>query len=359
MRTKKIHTSHIQRFNMMTTIAFVCLLSTWAASPPGVTSQLNQVIPTRRRVEYAAKLNHDPDVPVGASVAKAVEVQVSMSMYSILCMSISPSFTSTDIEGIVFDVVDDVPIESVDAKTTVASSSSKTTKSPAAKSDKRPVASPAAKAAKRPTTTHSAKATKGPVASPTAKTNKSTTKSSPIETEHIEWLPIVFLDPDDVQVGASVAKAVEVQVSMSMHSILCMSISPSFTSTDIEGIVFDVVDDVPIESVDAKTTVASSSSKTTKSPAAKSDKRPVASPAAKAAKRPTTTHSAKATKGPVAKSSPIETEIVVNEVPIETPAHGTKIDIDQVTHTTKLTQLPHTNSAKAEKVFKSKTAKSV
>jgi len=209
---------------MMTTIAFVCLLSTWAASPPGVTSQLNQVIPTRRRVENAAKLNHDPD---------------------------------------------------------------------------------------------------------------------------------------DVPVGASVDKAVEVQVSMSMYSILCMSISPRFMSTDIEGIVFDAVDDVPIESVDAKTTVASSSSKTTKSPAAKSDKRPVASPAAKTAKRPTTTHSAKATKGPVAKTSPIETEIVVNEVPIETPAHGTKIDIDQVTHTTKLTQLPHTKSAKAEKVFKSKTAKSV
>jgi len=129
MRTKNIHISHIKRVNMMTTIAFVCLLSTWAASPPGVTSQLNQVIPTRRRVENAAKLNHDPDdVPVGASVDKAVEVQVSMSMYSILCMSISPRFMSTDIEGIVFDAVDDVPIESVDAKTTVASSSSKTTK---------------------------------------------------------------------------------------------------------------------------------------------------------------------------------------------------------------------------------------
>lgn len=197
---------------MMTTIAFVCLLSTWAACPPGVTSQLNQVIPTRRRVENAAKLNHDPDdVPVGASVAKAVEVQVSMSMYSIFCMSISPSCMSTDFEGIVFDAVDDVPIESVDAKTTVASSSSKTNKNSAANSNK----------------------------------------------------------------------------------------------------------------------------------------------------RPTTTYSAKATKDPVAKTSPIETEIVVNEVPIETPTHGTKIDIDQVTPTTKLPQLTHTKSAKAEKVFKSKTAKRV
>ena len=219
---------------MITTIAFVCLLSTWAACPPGVTSQLNQVIPTRRRVENAAKLNQE----------------------------------------------------------------------------------------------------------------------SPMEEEerHLQLdfsKPILFHDPDDVPVGASVAKALEVQVSMSMYSIFCMSISPSCMSTDFEGIVFDAVDDVPIESVGAKTTVASSSSKTNKNSSAKSDK------------RPTTTHSAKVTKGPVAKTSPIETEIVVNEVPIETPTHGTKIDIDQVTPKTKLTQPPHTKSTKAEKVFKSKTAKSV
>ena len=58
LSTKNIN-PHIQRVNMMTTIAFVCLLSTWAACPPGVTSQLNQVIPTRRRVENAAKLNQE------------------------------------------------------------------------------------------------------------------------------------------------------------------------------------------------------------------------------------------------------------------------------------------------------------
>ena len=234
----------------MTKIAFVCLLSTWAACPPGVTSQLSQVIPTRRRVENAAKLNQE-------SPMEEEERHLQLD------------FSHIDL-------------------------------------------------------------------------------TKPMPNLAIEWVPIVFHDPDNVQVGASVAKAVEVQVSMSMSSILCMSISPSSMSTDFEGIIFDAVDDVPIESVDSKTAVTSSSSKTIKSPAAKSDKRPVASHAAKAAKRPAATHYTKAITGPVAsptaktntstaKKSPIETEIVVNKVPIETPTHGTKIDIDQVTPTPKLT----------------------
>ena len=316
---------------MMTKIAFVYLLSTLATCPPGVLSQLTPTIPKRRRVNNAAKLDqespmeeeerrlldfsdvdlaqpislagiewlpivfHDlDDVQGGGGIATAVEVQVSMSMSSILCMSISPSSPSIDIEGIVFDpsidievivfdAFDDTPIESVDSKTAVASSSSKTAKSTAAKSDKRPVASHAAKATKRPATAHSAKVTKGPVASPTAKTSKSTAKSSPIETEiavnevpiethdfseiylaepmtnlaNFEWLPTAFHDPDDVQVGDGV------------------------------------------------------------------------------------------------------TEIAVYEVPIETPTHGTKIEIDQVTNPTKPTELPHTKSAKAAKVFKSKAVKRV
>jgi hypothetical protein len=206
----------------MTKIFLVYFLSTWAACPPGITLQLISAIPTRRHVDNAAQLDqespmeethlqlnflhidltepfinlaniewqpiisHDPNVvQVEAKVAKAVEVEVSMSMSFILCMSISPRFMSIDSKGIKFDAVDDVPIKSIDAKTSlspatspsttkhlVINPNSKTTKSPAAKSNKRTVASPTAKATKHPATRHPAKATKASVASPTAKSNK-------------------------------------------------------------------------------------------------------------------------------------------------------------------------------------------
>ncbi len=102
-----------------------------------------------------------------------------------------------------------------------------------------------------------------------------------------------------LQVKASLAKSVE--VSMSMSSMLCMSFSPIVESTGLAEFVYVSAEDVPIEDV-----VAATSHKTKSSTATKSTKSPVKSPTAKSTKSPAMTPAAKsnktATKSPVGPS---------------------------------------------------------